>query len=346
MDAIILVGGRGTRLRPLTVTTPKPLLPVAGRPFIDHQLDRLRNAGVTHVVLATSYQPDVFAAYAGTQAVPGLDIECVTEVQPLGTGGGIRNVAARLRAAADEPVVVLNGDVVSDHDIARQLAEHQRVDAAVTLHLTVVDDARPFGCVPTAADGRVEAFIEKSDDPPTNQINAGCYVFRRSVIDDIPTDRPVSVERETFPGLLEAGARLQGYVEASYWLDIGTPAAYLRANCDLVQRDGDALVAADARVMPNASVTGGSVLSPAVTVASGAVIERSVVLDGASVGEGARVVSSVIGRFVRVGPDAVLEDAVIGDGARIGSRNELRAGMRIWPDTQIADGTIRFSSDV
>jgi mannose-1-phosphate guanylyltransferase len=321
-------------------------LPVAGRPFIAHQLDRLRAAGVTHVVLATSYRPDVFAAYAGTEATPGLDVECVTETEPMGTGGGIRNVVSRLRADSDDPVVVLNGDVVSEHDIAAQITMHEQVKAAVTLHLTVVDDARAFGCVPTDSEGRVKAFIEKSDDPPTNQINAGCYVFRRSVIDAIAPDRPVSVERETFPGMLEAGERLQGYVEPAYWLDIGTPAAYICANRDLVLRDRDALIADDARVVPNATVSGGSVIGPGVTVGGGAVIDGSVILDGASIGEGARIVSSVVGKFTRIGPDVVLDEAVIGDSARIGSRNELRHGVRVWPDTQLPDASVRFSSDV
>ena len=340
-----MVGGQGTRLRPLTLTTPKPLLPVAGRPFIEHQLDRLRAAGIGHVVLATSYRPDVFASYSGTES-NGLDVECVTETEPLGTGGGIRNVVERLRGHADDPVVVLNGDVVSDHDIGRQVTEHQATGAAVTLHLTVVEDARAFGCVPTTADGRVEAFIEKSDNPPSTQINAGCYVFRRSIIDGIPAGRPVSVERETFPGLLAAGERLQGYVETSYWLDIGTPAAYIRANHDLASRQGDALIADDARIVADAVVGGGSVIARGVTVGSGAVVEGSVVLDGASIGEGARVCSSAIGKFARIGPDTVVEDSVVGDNARIGSRNELRSGMRVWPDVQIHDAAVRFSSDV
>jgi mannose-1-phosphate guanylyltransferase len=306
----------------------------------------LRAAGVDHVVLATSFRPEVFAAYADGRAGGGMQVECVTEVDPLGTGGGIRNVASQLRAGANDPVVVLNGDVLSDHDIGKELAEHERVSAAVTLHLTVVDDARAFGCVPTAADGRVEAFVEKSEDPPTSQINAGCYVFRRSVIDAIETGRPVSVERETFPNLLAAGERLQGYVERSYWLDIGTPSAYVTANRDLALRESAALIANDARIMPNAAITGGSVIGAGVIVASGVVIDGSVVLDGASIGEGARVLSSAIGKFARIGADTVVEDAVVGDEARIGARNELRSGVRVWPGVQLPDASLRFSTDV
>jgi mannose-1-phosphate guanylyltransferase len=329
----------------LTVTTPKPLLPVAGVPFIEHQLTRLRAAGVDHVVLATSYRPDVFAGYAGKSGVPGLDVECVTEVEPRGTGGGIRNVVESLRSGPDDPVVVLNGDVLSDHDLGKQIAEHERVGAAVTLHLTVVDDARPYGCVPTAADGQVTSFVEKSPDPPTDQINAGCYVFRRAVIDAIPTGRAVSIERETFPAMLAEGQRLQAYVERAYWLDIGTPEAYIRANRDLVLREGESLIAPDTRIVPDVRITDGSVVGAGVTVAGGAVIEASVILDGASIGEGARIIASAIGRFARIGADTVVDNAVIGDNARIGARNELCNGIRIWPEEQIGDGAVRFSTD-
>jgi mannose-1-phosphate guanylyltransferase len=320
-------------------------LPVAGVPFVEHQLARLRSAGIDHVVLATSYRPEVFAAYAGTGSLPGLDIECVSESEPLGTGGGIRNVVGHLRAGPDDPVVVLNGDVLSDHDVGKQLAEHERVGAAVTLHLTMVDDARRYGCVPTSPDGQVTAFVEKSPDPSTDQVNAGCYVFRRSVIDGIPAGRPVSVERETFPALLAAGRRLQGYVERAYWLDIGTPESYIRANCDLALRTGPALVSAEADVAADAMVGGGSVVGSGVVVGSGAVIDGSVLLDGAHIGPGVRVIASAVGSAAVIGDGTVLEDAVVGDVARIGARNELRHGARVWPGVVLGDVAVRFSTD-
>ena len=204
VEAVLLVGGLGTRLRPLTVHCPKPMLPVAGVPFVLHQLARARAAGVTRVVLATSYRPEIFAAL-GDGSDLGLELVHVHETEPLGTGGGIRNAAASLLSGPDDPVVVFNGDVLSGHDLVGQLAAHAASAADVTLHLVEVEDARAFGSVPTDEAGRVLEFVEKSDDPPTNAINAGCYVFRRSVIDAIPTGRPVSVERETFPGLLSVG---------------------------------------------------------------------------------------------------------------------------------------------
>ena len=167
-------------MRPLTISTPKPMLAVAGVPFLTHQLARLAAAGITHAVLGTSYQPHVFADHFGDGSALGLELDYVTERTPLGTGGGIRNVAEKLRSGPDDPVVVLNGDVLSGHDLTAQLAEHARCGAAVTLHLTEVADARAFGCVPLDDTGRVTAFLEKMDHPVTNRINAGCYVFSRT----------------------------------------------------------------------------------------------------------------------------------------------------------------------
>ena len=228
IDAILLVGGRGTRLRPLTLTAPKPMLPTAGVPFLTHQLAQARAAGVDHVVLATSYRAETFEQHFGDGSALGLDLEYVTETEPMGTGGGIRNVSARLRGDADSPVLVFNGDVLSGHDIGAQLALHAKHNAAVTLYLTEVDDARAFGCVPVDSSSRVTAFLEKMPEPVTNLINAGCYVFRRDVIDTIPYGQVVSVERHTFPQLLASGATVMGYVDSGYWLDLGTPAAFVQ----------------------------------------------------------------------------------------------------------------------
>jgi mannose-1-phosphate guanylyltransferase len=211
-EAILLVGGKGTRLRPLTVRTPKPMVPAAGVPFLAHQLARARAAGVDHVVMATSYLAEVFEPYFGDGSQLGLHLEYVTEEEPLGTGGAIRNVASRLRSAPSDPVLVFNGDILTGLDIRGLVDTHVRTGADVSLHLTRVDDPRAYGLVPTDGDGRVTAFLEKPQTPEeivTDQINAGAYVFDRSVIDTIPGGRPVSVERETFPGLLTDGAHLQ-----------------------------------------------------------------------------------------------------------------------------------------
>jgi mannose-1-phosphate guanylyltransferase len=226
LEAILLVGGQGTRLRPLTLSAPKPLLPTAGVPFLAHLLARAAAGGVTHVVLATCYKAEMFASALGDGAAFGLSIDYVTEEVPLDTAGGIRNAASSLRGGGADPVVVLNSDILSGHDLGAQVDLHVKSDAAATLHLVEVADPSRFGCVPTDESGRVTAFLEKTPNPVTNRINAGCYVFRRDVIDQIPAGRRVSVERETFPGLIEAGQLVMGYPETAYWLDVGTPQTF------------------------------------------------------------------------------------------------------------------------
>lgn len=331
------------------------MLPTAGVPFLTHQLARARDAGVDHVVLATSYRAETFEQHFGDGSSLGLDLEYVTETEPLGTGGGIRNVADRLRAKPDEPVVIFNGDVLSGHDIAAQVALHEQRAAAVTLYLTAVDDPRRFGCVPVDDAGRVTAFLEKTPEPATNLINAGCYVFRRDVIDTIPYGTTVSVERETFPQLLAAGALVLGYIDTSYWLDLGTPAAFVQGSADLVRGiapspavpgpTGESLILDGARVASSAIVVGGSCVGPGAAIGDRAVVDGSVVFEGAEIADDARVRASVIGRGARIGAGAVLDDVVIGDGADIGERNELLAGARVWPDVALPPVAVRFSSD-
>ncbi|RAJ62599.1 mannose-1-phosphate guanylyltransferase [Streptomyces sp. Amel2xB2] len=357
-EAILLVGGKGTRLRPLTVHTPKPMVPAAGVPFLAHQLARARAAGVDHVVMATSYLAEVFEPYFGDGSQLGLHLEYVTEKEPLGTGGAIRNVASRLRSAPSDPVLIFNGDILTGLDIGALVATHTGSGADVSLHLTRVEDPRAYGLVPTDEDGRVTAFLEKPQTPEeivTDQINAGAYVFDRSVIDTIPADRPVSVERETFPGLLAEGARLQGMVDSTYWLDLGTPQAFVRGSADLVLgrapspalpgRCGERLVLDTADVAPDAKLTGGTVVGAGATIGTGARIDGSTVLDGALVEQGAYVRDSLIGAGARVGSGTVLDGAVVGDGAVIGERNELRDGLRVWCGAHIPAGAVRFSSD-
>jgi mannose-1-phosphate guanylyltransferase len=354
VEAVLLVGGFGTRLRPLTLGCPKPMLPVAGVPFVLHQLARARAAGVTRVVLATSYRPEVFAAL-GDGSDLGIELVHVHETEPLGTGGAIRHAADALLSGPDDPVVVLNGDVLSGHDLAGQLAAHAAAGAAVTLHLVEVEDARAFGSVPTDAHGRVTGFVEKSDHPPTRQINAGCYVFRRSAVDAIPSGRPVSVERETFPGLLAAGAVVLGYLDSAYWLDLGTPEAYVRGSVDLVTGvisssalpapTGERLLLPGAAIAPDARVTGGTVVGRDASVGAGALVERSVLQDGAVVSAGAVVRSSVVGAGASVGERTVLDGVVVGHGASIGADCELPPGARVWADVVLPDKAVRLSPD-
>ena len=304
--AILLVGGFGTRLMPLTRNTPKPMLTVAGIPVTEHQLMMAKAAGIKEIVLATSYLSDVFTPYFGDGSRWGMSIKYAVEKEPLGTGGAIRNAAQLLEN--QESVVILNGDVLSSHDLAEQIRQHEAHDADVTLHLTEVEDARAFGCVPTDAQGRVTAFLEKMNNPVTNQINAGCYVFNPRVIASIPLDTVVSVERETFPQLVSSGAKIYGYLENTYWLDIGTPKALLKASTDIVLRTGTGLVMPGATVDPTAEITGGSCIGRGSTVAAGAHIDGSIIEAGAVIGAQASITNS----FVAAG-------ATVDKGAKIGS---------------------------
>ena len=352
----MLVGGKGTRLRPLTLSAPKPLLPTAGVPFLTHQLARAAECGITHVVLATSYRAEMFTDAFGDGADLGLSIDYVYESSPLGTGGGIRNAASLLRGGPDDPIVVLNGDILSAHDVPAQVDLHRKREAAVTLHLVEVDDPSRYGCVPIDASGRVTAFLEKTPHPVSNLINAGCYVFRRSVIDQIPAGQVVSVERETFPGLITAGAVVMGYAGAAYWLDVGTPEAFVQGSCDLVLgvmpspavpgTCGERLLLGGASVAGDARVSGGTVAGAGSVIRAGAAVHGSVLFDDASIGHGAVVTGSIVGRGAVIGDGAVLDGALVGDGAFVGSGNELARGMRVWPGVRLEPTSVRFSSDV
>ena len=352
----MLVGGKGTRLRPLTLSAPKPLLPTAGVPFLTHQLARAAECGITHVVLATSYRAEMFTDAFGDGADLGLSIDYVHESSPLGTGGGIRNAASLLRGGPDDPIVVLNGDILSAHDVPAQVDLHRKREAAVTLHLVEVDDPSRYGCVPTDATGRVTAFLEKTPHPVSNLINAGCYVFRRSVIDQIPAGQVVSVERETFPGLITAGAVVMGYAGAAYWLDVGTPEAFVQGSCDLVLgvmpspavpgTCGERLLLGGASVAGDARVSGGTAAGAGSVIRAGAAVHGSVLFDDATIGHGAVVTGSIVGRGAVIGDGAVLDGVLVGDGAFVGSGNELARGMRVWPGVRLEPTSVRFSSDV
>ncbi|MDI3314823.1 MAG: NDP-sugar synthase [Mycobacterium sp.] len=352
VDAVVLVGGKGTRLRPLTLSAPKPMLPIAGVPLLTHLLSRIAAAGIEHVVLGTSDRPAVFEAEFGDGSKLGLQIEYLTEEHPLGTGGAIANVAGQLRY---DTVMVFNGDVLSGVDLGRLLEYHRDSRADVTLHLTRVSDPRAFGCVPTE-NGRVTAFLEKTEDPPTDQINAGCYVFSREIIGRIPRGREVSVEREVFPALLSAGVKICGYVDGSYWRDMGTPEDFVRGSADLVRgialspalhgHHGEKLVHDGAAVSPGAVLIGGTVVGRGAEIGPGVRLDGAVIFDGVRVEAGSVIERSIIGFGARIGPRALIRDGVIGDGADIGARCELLRGARVWPGVVIPDGGIRYSSDV
>lgn len=333
VEAVIVAGGLGTRLLPLTESEPKHLLPVAGVPFVVHQLAKLATVGIERVVLALGHHADRFPPVLGDGSTWGLELVYVAEQELLGTGGAIRNASTWLQSAPGDPVVILNADILSEHDLRAQLAFHRARSADVTLHLVEVADPRAYGCVPTDADGNVTAFVEKSPDPVSPQINAGCYVFTRALIDRIPPGHVVSIERETFPALLAAGCHVAGYLDRAYWLDIGTPQALRRASADLVlgmatspayrEPPTEFWAAPDADIATSASMTGGTSVGSSATVGHSARLVGSIVMESAVVGPGAVVVDSVVGSGARIGADVVLQDCVLGDGVVVEARARL-----------------------
>ena len=326
-EGILLVGGFGTRLRPLTNDVPKPMLPIATLPVTEHQIAMAKRAGVKRLILATSYLSEVFMPYFGDGSKWDIEIDYAIENEPLGTGGAIKNAANLL--SGNSEIVIFNGDVLSSHNLAKQITLHKERNAAATLHLTPVDDARAYGSVPTDSEGRVTAFLEKMEQPPTNNINAGCYVFAPKVLETIPTGKVVSVERETFPNLIASGELVLGFIESAYWLDIGTPAALMKGSIDLVQgraaadalikynfahRDNDFLAAASATV--KGQVSGGSAIGANSVIDSGAQISASIICDEVKVG--ASVISnSFIASGAVIGDNLAISDSYVSKSGEI-----------------------------
>jgi mannose-1-phosphate guanylyltransferase len=290
---ILLVGGMGTRLKPLTNQTPKPMLPVAGLPVTERQLLAAKKAGINTVILATSYLSEVFTPYFGDGSNWGMKLLYAVEGEPLGTGGGIRNAASLVDfASTNEEFVIFNGDVLSGHNIAAQLDFHRRNQADATLHLIDVADARAFGCVPTDSNGKVLDFLEKMENPVTNAINAGCYVFNASVISQIPAGKVVSIERETFPQLVKSGRPVYGYNEQSYWLDVGTPAALFQGTRDIV---GDGfLIGEGSKIGSGSVISGGTSVGQGTTIGASCKVTNSIIGDGVKIGDGCTITDSFI----------------------------------------------------
>ena len=313
VGAILLVGGFGTRLQPLTFETPKPMLKVAGIPFTEHQIAKAKAAGVDEIVLATSYLSEVFKPYFGNGERFGIKIKYSVEESALGTGGGIRKAADQLGDC--DLVVIFNGDVLSAHDLSRQIKFHLKERADVTLYLTEVSDARAYGSVELSGNSVVKSFNEKMDNPPSNLINAGCYIFNRNVINKIEPNKVVSVERETFPQLLKSGHKVLGFVDKNYWLDIGNPQALVKASSDIVtgkmisaafdrkkNAKSDSLIKSDVQIGANVVIDGGSVIE-----------------NGAVIGENCQIKSSIIGRNAKVEPNCQIESSIVADSAHITS---------------------------
>ena len=368
MQALILVGGEGTRLRPLTSKVPKPVVPLVGQPFISYMLEWLRSHGVDDVVLSCGFMADGVRDVLGDGADLGLRLRYVEEPHPLGTGGALKYAEDLL----DERFFMLNGDVLTDIDLTAQLAQHERTGARATLALIAVEDPSAYGLVRLDGDSSVREFLEKPgpEQIDTNLVNAGAYILERSVLDGMaPAGTNISIERDVFPTLVEDG--LYGCPAEAYWLDIGTPDRYLQATFDILEgavhtRIGSALGSAGLRIVAGGSEVRGRVIAPAlvgegcevaelasvggrvvlgrdVMIAQGAHVESSVLLDGVSVGARAVVRGSIVSPGVEIGDHCHVEGGVVlGEGVRIGARNTLMAGMRVFPGTQLQDAAVAF----
>lgn len=312
MRAVVLVGGFGTRLRPLTFTTPKPMLPVGHRPIIENLVRMLARAGVDEVVLALGFKPEPFMAAFPDGTCAGVRLHYAVEPEPLDTGGAIRFAAEH--AGVTDTFVVVNGDVLTDLDVSALLAFHRGRGAEATLHLTPVDDPSSFGVVDIDGSGLVSQFVEKPapGTAPSNLINAGTYVFEPSVLARIPSGRKVSIERETFPQIVADG-RLYAMATDDYWVDTGQPSLYRQANLDML--DGRRRLLSCVGVEPGATVDPSAHIEHSL-VAEGARVEAdarvigSVILPGAVIQRGADVVDSIV--MGDVGENASLRDSVIG----------------------------------
>ena len=366
MQALILAGGEGTRLRPLTTTHPKPVVPLVDRPFIGFMLDWLRRHGVDEVVMSCGHMADGVRAVLGDGSGFGVRLQFVEEPRPLGTGGALKFAEELLK----DRFLMLNGDVLTDIDLTAQIAQHERTGARATLALTPVEDPSAYGLVRTAADAQVTEFVEKpsADQIDTNTISAGAYVLERSVLELLEPGAPASIERDVFPRLVGHG--LYAYVDEGYWMDIGTPERYLQGTFDILEGtvvtdvaarmgsrfaciaddvDGDgriipsALVEAGCRIGHGARVGGRVVLERGVTVGAHSTIERAVILEGATIGAGCTLSGCIVGAGVTIGDECHVDGlSVLGTGVSLGAGNIVSNGARIFPGVALGDGAIRF----
>jgi mannose-1-phosphate guanylyltransferase len=339
MKAVVLVGGEGTRLRPLTLTQPKPALPLVDRPFIRYMVDWLGHHGIDEVIMACGFKSDALRAALGDDVPGGPSIAYVEEDEPLGTAGPVRLAADQ--GLLGDRFIVLNGDVLTDLDLTALQRQHEQTGATITLALYPVDDPSSYGLVRCDEGGEVLGFLEKPDpaEIDTDEISAGAYVIERSVLDLIPAGRAVSIEREVFPRLVGKG--LYGRRLEGYWMDIGTPERYLQASWDILEgivetdfaADGGPFIAADAEIATDARVEPRAIVRSRSRIGSGARVSGSVLLDGCTVEAGAEVRGSILAAEVTMGEQATVEaGSVIGEGARVAPGATVHAGARIQPD--------------
>ena len=366
MQAVILVGGQGTRLRPLTSTVPKPVVRLVDRPLMVFMLEWLGRHGIDDVIISCGFLADGVRAVLGDGSKLGLRLRFVEEPEPRGTAGALKLAEPML----DERFLMLNGDVLTDIDLGSQIAQHEATGARATLALVPVPDPSAYGLVVLREDRSVAEFVEKPSSESTkgNLISAGAYVLEREILDLVPPDRNVSIEREVWPLLVDHG--LYGSPSESYWLDVGTPGRYLQATFDIIEgnvetavgeRLGSGWLALDAdaraegRVIPPAVLERGvrvaagahvgslAVLAEDVKVGAGTTVERAVVLEGSEIGSGCELRDCIVAAGCRIGADTkITGGAVLGEGVIVGSRNVITRGARIFPGVDLPDGAIEF----
>jgi mannose-1-phosphate guanylyltransferase len=367
MQAVILVGGEGTRLRPLTSTVPKPVVPLVDRPFIAFMLDWLVTHGIDDVIMSCGFLATSVRNVLGDGSAYGVRLRFVEEPDPRGTAGALKYAASML----DERFLMLNGDVLTDIDLTAQIAQHERTGAKGTLALVPVADPSAYGLVHLNEDHSVREFLEKPSADAvieTNLISAGAYVLEREILDLVPPDRNVSIEREVWPRLVGDG--LYGFPSESYWLDIGTPERYLQGTFDIIEgnvktavgeRLGSDWLALDegaevhGRVIPPALLERGArvaegaqvgslvVLGQGVSIGPGASVERAVILNGTEIGANCTLRDCIVGAGCRIGAGTTITGgAVLGEGVTVGADNVLAHGARIFPGVALPDGAIKF----
>ncbi|MFI5003743.1 MAG: sugar phosphate nucleotidyltransferase [Solirubrobacterales bacterium] len=367
MQAVILVGGEGTRLRPLTSTVPKPVVPLVDRPFIVFMIEWLREHGIEDVIMSCGFLATSVRNVLGDGSALGIRLRFVEEPDPRGTAGALKFAESML----DERFLMLNGDVLTDIDLTQQITQHERTGARATLALVPVDDPSAYGLVHLAEDRSVSDFVEKPglDQIDTNMISAGAYVLEREVLELVPAGRNVSIEREVWPLLIGDG--LYGFPSQSYWLDIGTPERYLKGTFDIIEGnvrtavterlgDGYLAIAPDARVegrvippavlepgvhvAPGAHVGSLVVLGQGVTIGAGTAVERAVIMRGAEIGPGCTLRNCIVAAGCHVGEGTqITGGAVLGEGVTVGAHNIVTRGARIFPGVTLPDGALRFS---
>ncbi|MDE2571801.1 MAG: NDP-sugar synthase [bacterium] len=338
MQAIVLVGGEGTRLRPLTYSVPKPMVPLLDRPFMEHVLLRLRDAGIAEVILAAGYLPEAIQRHFGDGREIGLRLHYVVEEVPLGTAGALKNVESLITGA----FFVFNGDVLTSLDLGAMREFHRSKGGIGTLHLTPVEDPTAFGCVEHDGEGCVARFVEKprAHEVTTNLINAGTYLLEREVLAAIPAGRNVSIERETFPTLIAAnGRKLFAYATGDYWIDIGKPENYLKANVDILQ--GNIPLHTVGTTAPHVPVKSPSFVGLGSSVEGRAEVGPNTVLGrNCRVSSGARVSGSVLWDDVSVDRDAVIEGAILAGGVHVGAGAHIGRGAVVGHGEEIAPGVV------